>query len=329
MIGGYRLSGLIALAAKLRVADHLATGPKTAGELALLTSCGEDSLYRALRALASWGIFAEEPGRCFRLTPKAEYLRSDAADSLRVAAEVVGEEWAWRPWGSLLHTVRTGTPAFDYLFGESTWRWFGDNPAAAGLFNQHMEGITSKDSEAILAAYDFPGMRTVVDVGGGQGTLLAAILRRHPNATGVLVNLPQVIRSADRERFNDVAHRFEWVAGNFFDAVPAGCDVYVLKDILHDWADEQARSILATCRRAMREDSILLVIEHLVCPPNRHCVAKIVDIQMMVRTGGRNRTQEEFRELFEWSGFGGFEIIRSAGGPELLAVHCRNDGASQ
>jgi hypothetical protein len=322
LIGGFKLSSLVALAAKLRLADHLSSGPRTAGELAALTSCHEDSLYRALRALAGLGIVTEELDRRFRLTPCGEYLRSDVPGSLKIAAEIVAENWTWQPWGALLHSVRSGETAFDHLFGESTWSWFSTNPEAAALFNQHMDVRTSADAEALLAAFDFFGIRTIVDVGGGQGSLLAAILRRHPGASGVLVNLPHVIESVNRSSFYDLGHRLEFASGDFFHAVPDGADLYILKDILHDWNDDQAQKILETCRAAMHARSVLLVIEYLICPPNQHCAGKVVDIQMMVRTGGRNRTQEEFRDLFNRSGFGEFRLLRPDTGPDLLAVRC-------
>lgn len=325
LINAFRLSSLISLAAKLGVADHLATSPKTAGELARLTSCHEDSLYRVLRTLAGIGIFAETEGRYFHLTPLASWLRGDVDGSLKAAAEVVGEEWTWRPWGALLHSVRTGETAFDHLYGQSTWDWFGENPAAAALFNQHMDVRTQTHARAILDSFDFSKMRTIADVGGGQGSLIAAILRRYPNATGAVVNLPHVIQSASRNGFDDVAHRLEFVAGNFFEAVPAGYDAYVLKDILHDWNDGHARKILQTCRRAMHEKSVLLIIEHIVCPANLHCAAKAIDMQMLVRTGGRNRTQEEFLEFFRQTGFGLCSLVRPNGGPDLLAARPCND----
>jgi hypothetical protein len=317
-IGGLRVTHLIAVAAKLRLADHLAAGPKTVGQLAHATGCDAGSLYRVLRALASLGIFAEESDRSFGLTSRAEYLRSDIAGSLRVAAEVAGEEWVWRPWGTLLHSVTSGTTAFDHLYGRSTWEWFGENPAAAALFNQHMEDITSADADAVVAACDLSGVHTLIDIGGGQGRLIAAILRRNSAMRGVLFNLPHVIDSADRQKVQDVAPRLEFVAGDFFKAVPTGGDLYILKEILHDWDDARAREILANCHQAMHANATLLIIEHVICPANQPCSAKLVDIQMMVRTGGRNRTQDEFRELLVASGFTEPEVFQPSRGPGLL-----------
>ena len=325
-IGGFRLSQLISVVARLRVADRLTTGPKTVGELAQATGSHEDSLYRVLRTLAGLGIFAEQDGRLFGLTPSADFLRSDVPDSLRVAAEVVGEEWMWRPMGALLHSVMSGEPAFDHLYGGSTWDWFGQNPAASGLFNQLMDATTSADAKTIMSAFDFSDARMVVDIAGGQGVLVAAILRRHPSARGVLFNLPHVIESANRDAVGDVAHRLQFVAGDFFEAVPPGGDLYILKQILHDWNDDRSRDILATCHRAMAENTRLLIIEHLVCPPNHSCRGKAEDIQMMVRTGGRNRTTEEFRDLLIPSGFDLLAIIRPAGGPDVLEARCRKSG---
>jgi hypothetical protein len=319
-INGFRVSRLISLAAKLRLADHLAAGPLPAHDLAQLTGSHDDALYRVMRALAGLGIFEEQPGRIFALTPRAELLRSDAPGSLRVAAETIGEEWVWRPWGVLEHSVATGEPAFDRLYGQSTWEWFGRNQAAGDLFNLHMETITRSDVEPVMAAFDFSRARVIVDIGGGQGTLLAAILRRHRQARGVLLNLPSVIDAIDREGLRDLQGRLDLVAGDFFRSAPKGGELYILKDILHDWPDADAGRILAVCAAAMPPQAKLLIIEHMVCPPNQSCTAKLVDIQMMVRTGGRNRTLEEFHSLLTANGFGELELIRTQTGPDLLAV---------
>jgi hypothetical protein len=163
----------------------------------------------------------------------------------------------------------------------------------------------------------------VVDIAGGMGVLVSGILRRYPSSRGVVFDLPQVIESADRDRLADLADRLEFVGGDIFGTVPSVGDLYILKHILHDWNDDRARDILATCHRAMRENATLLIIEHLVCPPNQSCHAKIGDIQMMVRTGGRNRTEEEFRDLLIPSGFDMLRVIRPAAGPDVIEARCR------
>lgn len=317
-IVGFRVSQLVHVAAKLRLADHVADGPRSVTELAEATGAHEDALYRVLRTLAGHGIFAEEEGRVFRLTPAAAYLRSDVPDSLRVAAEVVGEEWTWRAWGGLLHSVMSGETAFDREYGESTWDWFATHPAAGALFDRFMEEVTSADARAIVEAFDFAPFTHVVDVAGGQGILLVAILRRHPQARGVLFNLSRVIDAAREVVASDLQSRLELVPGDFFRAVPAGGNLYILKNILHDWSDDRARDILASCYRAMAPGTTLLIIEQLVCGPNQQCPGKIGDVQMMVRTGGRNRTESELRTLLASEQFEMRRVVHTTSGPDIV-----------
>ena len=319
MLDGFRVSQMVAVAARLGVADYLKDGPKTVQEIAHATGSHEDALYRLLRALACMGVFAEDDGRRFELTSTAEWLRSDVPGSLRVAAEVIGEEWSWQPWGALLWSVRTGETAFDHLYGRSTWDWFAEHAAAGRLFDRHMDAITATDAAAVVAAYDFAAARTIVDVAGGRGVLLAAILKAHPAARGVLLNLPAVVASAGEMLDRDIAERIELVAGDMFDAIPDGGDVYILKNILHDWDDDAALAILATCRRGMPDTATLLVIEHLVqASTSGRCQAHLADVQMMVRTGGRNRTLPELRSLLGAAGFDVLCVIPTAPGPEIV-----------
>ena len=326
MIGAYRVSQMLAVAGRLRLADHLAAGPRAVDELARVTGTHEDSLYRMLRALARFDVFAEAPGRMFRLTPKAEWLRSDISHSLRIAAEVVGEEWHWQPWGDLLHTVTTGETAFNHIYGESTWSWFDHHPAESARFNELMDAVTVAETEAIVSAFDFSGVRTIVDVAGGRGVLLTAILRRHAHVRGVLFNRPSVIDSA-RAALGSFGNRMTLVAGDFFRGVPAGGDLYILKNIIHDWDDTRAADILASCHRAMRgRPSTLLIVEHVVRPSPQACLATMADVHMMVRTGGRNRTEEEWRELLTGSGLRVRAMVPT-GGPDLLEATVNDDRA--
>jgi len=318
-IVGFRLSQMISVAAKLRLADLLNERPMSLRDLAYATQTHEDSLYRLLRTLASYGIFAEESDRSFRLTPQADLLRRDVAGSLRSSAEVVGASWMWNSWGSLLHTVRTGETAFDHLHGKDTWTYFTENTEASALFNRFMEEVSYPDARAVVEAYDFEG-KTVVDVAGGQGVLLAAILDRNPTARGVLFNLPHVIEAIQGE----LSNRLELVCGSFFDSIPSGGDVYVLKNILHDWDDRRAKQILARCRDAMTTDARLLVVENFVSGPNEPGKGKIADINMMVRNGGRNRTEAELGDLLFASGFQVLRVMPTNGGPDLLEASLRS-----
>ena len=317
LIEGYRMTQMLHVAAKLRIADHLKSGPLTVKELARLTSTHEDSLYRLLRTLAGLGVFSEEDGPSFRLTPMADLLRSDVSGSLRVSAEVTGEPWMWRPWGHLMHSIKTGEVAFDNLYGKHTWDWFAENPGPAQLFNSFMDEVTSAETRAVLAGYDFGGAQTVVDIGGGRGVLLAAVLGVNTKARGILFDLPHVIEDAKKTLDSRVARRIEFVSGDFFKAVPSGGDLYLLKNILHDWSDAKSRQILAVLHHAMNGRGRMLVVEHIICEPNKACRGKSMDMQMMVRTGGRNRTDKEYRDLLRAGGFNVTRVVPTAG-PDIV-----------
>jgi hypothetical protein len=303
MVLGYQLTQIIHVAAKLRIADHLKDGPVAVRELATLTDSHEDSLYRLLRALAGMGVFAEEEGLRFRLTPAAELLRSGVPGSMRARAEVAGEEWMWRSWGELLHSVRTGETAFDHIYGKGTFDWFSENPTAAHLFDEFLADRTAALVDAVIGAYDFSPAQTVVDLGGGAGVLLTAILRHNRHARGILFDLKHVVAGARTKLDPNVAQRCRFVSGDIFKAVPRGGDLYILKSVLHDWSDARAQAILGTCCRAMAGRGKLLVVEEIVCRPNEPCEAKLSDINMLVRTGGRNRTEKEYRNLLAAGGF--------------------------
>jgi hypothetical protein len=307
LIQGYQVSQLLHVAAKLRIADLLKEGPRTTAQLAQAAGVHEDALYRVLRTLASMGVFTEGDDRRFQLNPAAEYLRADTRDSLRPLAEILGEEWMWKPWGALIDSVKTGETAFDRVFGMGTFDWFAKHPDAGQLFDVGQTASTIADADAVLAAYDFTRTRRVVDVGAGEGMLVAAVLRAHPALRGVVFDLPAVVERA-RTRFDQaLASRAEFVGGNFFKGVPSGADLYLMKSILHDWNDADCQRILETTRQAMPSTARLLVIEDLVCGPNQPCVAKQRDVNMLVRTGGRNRTEQEYRAVLAR---GGFRVVR-------------------
>lgn len=314
MLDGFRRTQMVHVAAKLRLADHLAGGEKSVAELARLSGTHEDSLYRMLRLLSGYGIFEERPGKRFRLTPAAELLRADVPGSLKVQAEIVGEEHYWRPWGALLHSIRTGETGFDHLYGENTFDWLAKNPGAAGQFNAFMDEVTIRETRTVVENYDFRGAKRVVDVGGGRGVLLEAILRQNPSARGVLFDLPHVLEAAKAALPAEIARRLELVPGDFFKAIPAGADVYTLKNIIHDWDPERSRLILRNLRQAMPAEAHLIVIENIVCGPNQVCPGKTSDLTMLVRTGGRNRTEQEYREILAANGFRVTRVVGAAPG---------------
>jgi hypothetical protein len=320
LIQGYRTTQMVYVAAKLGIADHLKPGPLSVKELARRTSTHEDSLYRLLRTLAGVGVFEEEDGPAFRLTPMANLLCSGVPGSLRVSAEVTGEPWMWRPWGDLMHSIKTGEVAFDHLYGKHTWDWFAENPGPAQLFNSLMDEVTGAETRAVLAGYNFSGAQTVVDIGGGRGVLLVAVLGANAKARGILFDLPHVIQAAKKTLDGGIARRIDFVPGDFFKAVPTGGDLYMLKNIIHDWNDAQSNALLDVLHQAMARRGRILLIEQIICPANTACAAKLSDMQMMVRNGGRNRTEKEYRDLLGASHFNLTRVFPTAGPGIIEAV---------
>ena len=300
-IMGFRATQMIHVAAKLGLADLLAAGPRPVEELAADVGAEPQALHRLLRALASLGIFAEDPAGDFVLTPQAELLRSDVQGSLRDVALLYGEDWLWQAYGNMTHSVRTGAPAFTKTHGQPFYGYLQAHPRAAARFNAAMTGFSSHETAAILEAYDFSDVRNVVDIGGGHGALLAALLRAHPQMSGTLFDLPSVLAGA-ASVLGEMGERARTVAGDFFDEAPAGADLYVMKSVLHNWDDTDAQRILSTCRAAMAPEARLLVIERVVPDGNAPAEAKLFDINMLVVAGGRERTEPEYRRLFEQAG---------------------------
>ena len=314
LIIGYRVSQALHVAAVLDIADHLAEGPKRVEDLAHATGAHAPALYRVLRLLASAGVFAEERERRFRLTALAEPLRADARASLKSRAAFDGDAGNWRAWGNLLHSVRCGETALDQTFGVGVFEYMQQNPEVAARFNDMMVRQTQGWAQDIIAAYDFGDTRTLVDVGGGQGAMLAAILSAHPHIKGVLLDLPHVVEGAGRLlETAGVAARCEVLGGSFFDSVPEGGDAYVVKHVLHDWDDARCHQILAACRRAMTTDARLLVVEVLLAPGNAPDYGKALDVNMLVLTGGQERSEAEYRELLEANGFTLARVVRTPG----------------
>jgi len=302
MIWGFMASQALHVAAKLAVFDVLREGPKTSDEIAVASASQERPLRRLLRFLTAVGILTEDALGRFSSTALGELLRSDHPQSVRPLAIMYGEPFWWRSWGDLYETVKSGRPAFDRVHGEAFFDYLDHCPVDAKIFNAGMTSSTGVDVRAILAAYDFSGFAKVVDVAGGHGGLLRAILESHPACSGVLADLPSVVAGATELRDSAIAARCELVGGDFFKSVPAGGAAYILKRILHDWNDDEAVSILQNCRCAMAEGGRVLVIELVVKPSNQHDPAKWMDLNMLVMLTGRERTEAEFRELYANAG---------------------------
>jgi hypothetical protein len=265
------------------------------------------------------GVFAEDAEGRFVLTPLAEGLRADAPASMRAFIMMMGEDWHWRAWGELLESVRTGQSAFEHVFGCGLFAYFAARPEAARVFDAAMTSRTDQEKAAVLAAYDWPA-GTIVDVGGGVGALLAAILARRPDAHGVLFDLPHVTTDAtERIEQAGVSQRCKVVAGDFFQEVPPGGDLYLLKKIIHDWDDQHALAILRNCRAAIADGGRLLVIEHVLAPGNAPSWGKLLDLQMLVVThGGRERSEAEYRALLRQAGFELERVIPTASITSLI-----------
>ncbi|MDQ4075618.1 MAG: helix-turn-helix domain-containing protein [Chloroflexota bacterium] len=293
----------ILLAAKLGIADLLQDGPLSIAELARETDTHGSSLYRLMRALASRGVFRENADGRFALTELADPLRRNAPNSIRTFALFDGSQANLLTWANLEYSVRTGQPAFEHLYGKSWFDYLDEQPELAKIFNDVMTSGTTADAAAIVAAHDFSAYHKIVDVGGGHGALLALILDRNPQASGVLFDAPQVIASARGALDDYLAQgRAEKVAGNFFEAVPQGGDAYVLKFIVHDWDDDRAVTILENCRQAMAENGRVLLVEMIIPPGNVPSPAKFLDLTMLLYLHSRERTEDEYRDLLRQAG---------------------------
>jgi O-methyltransferase domain/Dimerisation domain len=309
MANAFNISQAIHVAAQLGLADLLAQGPLNTAALAEATHTHGPSLYRLLRMLVSLGVASEDGQGRFALTEIGKALQSNQTTSVRGAVLFLTSEWLWRAWGDLEYGVQTGHPAFDHVWGMSNFDYWAHNREAGRIHDAGMAGATAQQTPAIVEAYDYTPFKTIVDIGGGLGSLLAALLKAYPAAQGILYDLPQVVKdSGDVLAGAGVADRCTVVGGSFFESVPAGGDAYLLKWILHDWDDERALAILKVCRQAMPMHSTLLVIDQ-VLPSKIEPSPEIQDmlrrdLQMLVLTpGGRERTAIEFRQLLAAAGF--------------------------
>jgi len=315
MIMGYWVSQSIYAAAKLGIADHLASGEKSYKDLAVATDTNEQSLYRLLRALASVGIFAETPVGKFAMTPLSAFLQSDTPSSLRDVSIMMGDREHYGSWGNILHAVKTGESGFEQLFGMNVFEYYAQNPEPADIFDRAMTSFSSIENAAVSLDYDFSSIRTLVDVAGGHGSLLTSILQANPSMSGILFDVPDVIERAKAHMATSgVSDRCKLSSGSFFESVPGGADAYILKHIIHDWDDERAAAILKQCHRAMVDNGRVLVVEQVIPPGNDPFVGKLLDVNMLVMCpGGKERTSEEFRDLFAKSGFKMTRIVPTQG----------------
>jgi hypothetical protein len=315
LIRGYWTTQAIFVAAELRVADLLSDGPKTPDELGKRTGVKGHMLYRVLRALASIGIFAEDAEGRFGLTPLAETLRGDSGQ--RAYAMLHGQE-LYRSWGKLLDAVRTGDAGFQLAFDLPAFEYFARHAERGAVFDKAMTGHHGAEADPMLDAYDFSVFNDIVDVGGGNGQLLTAILKRHPQMRGVLFELPSVVeRARSAIATAKLGDRCKLVGGSFLESVPVGGDVYLLRHVLHDWRDEDAAIILRNCRAAMKQEAKVIVVEIVVPAGNDPSFAKWMDL-MMVTYGGKERSEKQYRELFTSAGLRLTSIVATRAGISVI-----------
>lgn len=319
LINGYQVSQALHVAATLGVADQLKNGPKPYDAVALACGAHPPSLYRLLRALAAVGVFHESDNKEFSLTPSGVCLTRDAPGSTSNYARWIGQRGQWVSWGGLLHSIKSGESALGFAFGTDAWTYRMQHPDEQAVFDSAMTGNSRTEAQAILEAYDFSGC--VVDIGGGQGLLLKTILLACPGSRGILFDQPQVIAAAEKAFASpEVGQRCRLVAGSFFESVPAGGDVYLMKAILHDWDDRAAIDILRTCRRAMSAEATLVVVERVIGPPNEMPEGKFSDLNMMVQYGAMERTRQEFEDLLKNSGFKMTKVIPTRSPQSIIVV---------
>jgi hypothetical protein len=303
IISGFWISRSVYVIGKLGIPDLLQTGPKTAEELAAATKTDAPSLFRILRALVSVGVLSSAEGGRFAQTPLSETLVTDAPGSLRwFAISELGQEH-YPAWGNLMHSVKTGEIAFDNFFGVDIWKYFQQNPEDAAVFNNSMSNVTAAVNDAITSLYDFSQFGKIVDVGGGHGGLITAILQKNPEVKGILFDAPQVIEGAQSKiEAAGLADRVETIAGDFFKSVPEGGDAYIMKWIIHDWDDEKSNTILRNCRNQMKANGKLILVDCVVPETDEPHFSKFIDLNMLVMTGGKERTEREFAQLLADAG---------------------------
>ena len=322
LITRYFISRALYAVAAVDVAGALARASKSTDELATELGVHAPSLYRILRALAAHGIFHEDDAGCFSNTPMSELLRQDVAGSLRDLALLFGHETSWRSWEAIVHTLKSGEAAFEHTYGEKFFDYLQIHPDTAAMFDRAMVSASSTAIEAVLEAYDFSGLRSLVDVAGGVGAGLCSIVQATPGLHGILFDLPHVADRAlefiARQRLND---RCEFIAGSFFESVPGEGDIYTLARVLLNWPDEDVVKILRTLRRSMRNGTKLLILDYVLNEPDHPAYRGSIlqDLSLFVTFGGAYRTRQEWLALIK---AGSFRLlsIRQAPQPSFLTV---------
>ena len=326
MATGYWVSRAVYAAAKIGLADHLANGPKSAADLAGATGSHGPSLHRLMRTLASLGVLCEDDNHCFSLTSLGDALRCGAPGSARATILALAGEWWWRGWEHLPYCLETGKTGMEKAFGTSVFEYLSTQPQDASYFNEAMIGFHGAEPYAVAEAYDFSGCETVVDVGGGTGNLVAAILERHPRVRAILADLPHVVREVPAViEPRGLADRVTVEAIDFFASVPERGDVYLLSHVIHDWNEDQCLTILRNCRHAMTPASRLLIVEMVLPVGDTSHPGKLLDLAMLVMPGGQERTEEEYATLLRSAGLELTRVIPTGSAVSVVeaVVACR------
>jgi precorrin-6B methylase 2 len=302
---GRGASQALGVAARLGLVDCLLDGPKSSASLAERLKLEPSALHRLLRMLVSVDVLQQVDGSVdlFAIGPLGQHLRSDASDSMRAMAVLCAEPFHSRTWEQLEFSVTTGKSGFEHAHGMPIYRYIEQTPGVAKVFYEAMAGLSQVVANSLLDAYDFSDIRTLVDVGGGYGALSTTILRAHPQVQGILFDLPHVIEKAKHAvHAQGLGNRIELVAGDMFESVPAGGDAYILKNIVHNWSDERASSILRRCKDCLGEGGRVFIVEGIVASDSTSVLPNILDLDMMMGTGGLLRTTEEYRALLKSAG---------------------------
>jgi hypothetical protein len=320
---GYMISAALSVAARLKIADLLADGPRAVADLAAATGSNEDALYRVLRALVSVGFFGAPEPRTFASSPGTELLRSDVPGSIRDMVLWATNRVHFQTWAELSYTVKTGKPAVEFLYGKPCFEALGSMPEVAREFNDAMTCFSASIAAAVLEAYDFTGTHTLMDVAGGHGFVLCEVLGRYPEMKGILFDMPGVVEgAASRIESLNLGDRCRTAAGDFFKHVPEGADTYYMQHIIHDWDDEPATSILRNVRQALdrRRNGTLLVMDNVIPETPQPHFGKLLDLEMMLMPGGRERTEAEFHRLFARAGFEISRIVPTRASQSLIVA---------
>ncbi len=318
IFSGGMIAGAVSALARLGIPDLLDSGPKSADELARQAGAQPGPLYRLMRATASVGVLAEGPDGKFSQTPMSAALRGTGPVSLRGWAMMQSQEWHMRGWEHLEYCVRTGKQAIEKIYGKAPFELFGEKPEAAAIFNHAMTDLSRLDSPAVVEAYSFEGIASIVDVGGGHGLLLATILQANPSLKGTLYEIASVIEGAKSGPLKPVMDRCTLVSGDMFTSIPAGADAYIMKHILHDWPDDPCLKILKGCRKGVNPGGKLLVVDNVIQPGNGFDPAKFLDLEMLIFPGGHERSEPQFRDLFAAAGWRVSRIVPTPGGGSIV-----------